>query len=27
MVYEIYPTWIEEMNGEQVEMLNTKLAL
>jgi integrase len=27
MVYEIYSTWIEEMNGEQVEMLNTKLAL
>lgn len=27
MVYEIYATWIEEMNSEQVAMLNTKLAL
>jgi integrase len=27
MVYEIYATWIEEMNGEQVDMLNSKLAI
>jgi hypothetical protein len=27
MVYEIYATWIEEMNGEQVDMLNSKLAV
>ena len=27
MVYEIYATWIEEMNGEQVDMLNGKLAI
>lgn len=27
MVYEIYATWIEEMNSEQVAMLNSKLAL
>jgi len=27
MVYEIYATWIEEMNSEQVAMLNAKLAL
>lgn len=27
MVYEIYATWIEEMNSEQVAMLNRKLAL
>ena len=26
MVYEVYATWIEEMNHEQVEMLNEKLA-
>jgi len=26
-VYEIYATWIEEMNGEQVDMLNGKLAI
>lgn len=26
MVYEIYATWIEELNGEQVDMLNSKLA-
>ena len=26
MVYEIYATWMEEMNGEQVEMFNGKLA-
>lgn len=25
MVYEIYATWIEEMNGEQIDMLNRKL--
>lgn len=25
MVYEIYATWIEEMNGEQVDMLNSRL--
>ncbi|MFY9993582.1 MAG: site-specific integrase [Leclercia sp.] len=27
MVYEIYATWIEELNNEQVAMLNAKLAL
>ncbi len=27
MVYEVYSTWIEEMNGDQVAMLNNKLAL
>lgn len=27
MVYEIYATWTEEMNSEQVAMLNAKLAL
>ncbi|BDH45715.1 prophage integrase IntR [Salmonella enterica subsp. enterica serovar Choleraesuis] len=27
MVYEIYATWIDELNGSQVEMLNEKLAL
>lgn len=27
MVFEIYATWIEEMNGEQVDMLNSKLAI
>ncbi len=27
MVYEIYATWIEEMNGEQVDMLNSRLAI
>ncbi len=27
MVYEIYSAWIEELNGEQVKMLNAKLAL
>lgn len=27
MVYEIYATWIEEMNSEQVAMLNSTLAL
>ncbi|ASA06866.1 integrase [Enterobacter hormaechei subsp. xiangfangensis] len=26
MVYEVYGAWIEEMNGEQVLMLNNKLA-
>ena len=26
MVYEVYAAWIEEMNHEQVEMLNEKLA-
>ncbi|PVZ84834.1 site-specific integrase [Serratia sp. S1B] len=26
MVYEIYGTWIEELNNEQVNMLNAKLA-
>jgi len=26
MVYEVYGAWIEEMNGEQVLMLNDKLA-
>ena len=25
-VYEVYGAWIEEMNGEQVLMLNDKLA-
>jgi len=25
--YEIYASWIKEVNGEQVEMLNGKLAL
>ncbi|QQE44868.1 tyrosine-type recombinase/integrase [Hafnia alvei] len=27
MVYEIYGTWIEDMNNEQINMLNAKLAL
>ncbi|WP_234465297.1 MULTISPECIES: tyrosine-type recombinase/integrase [Erwiniaceae] len=27
MVCKIYATWIEEMNGEQVDMLNSKLAI
>lgn len=27
MVYEVYGTWIEELNGDQVLMLNNKLAL
>jgi len=27
MVYEIYATWIEEMNNEQVAMLNSTLVL
>lgn len=27
MVYEVYGAWIEEMNGDQVLMLNEKLAL
>lgn len=27
MVYEVYGAWIEELNGEQVLMLNDKLAL
>lgn len=27
MVYEVYSAWIEEMNGDQVAMLNNKLAL
>jgi integrase len=27
MVYEIYATWIEEMNGAQVDMLNARLAI
>lgn len=27
MVYEVYSTWIEEINGDQVAMLNNKLAL
>lgn len=27
MVYEIYGKWIEEMNGEQVNMLNDRLAI
>lgn len=26
MVYEIYGTWIEELNSEQITMLNAKLA-
>jgi len=25
MVYEVYSTWIEEMNGDQVSMLNARL--
>ncbi len=27
MVYEIYATWIDELNNEQIRMLNAKLAL
>lgn len=27
MVYEVYSTWIEEMNGDQVSMLNARLEL
>lgn len=27
MVFEVYGTWIEEMNHEQVKILNTKLAI
>ncbi|MGP1299558.1 tyrosine-type recombinase/integrase [Serratia sp. CY29653] len=27
MVYEVYAAWIEELNGDQVLMLNSKLAL
>lgn len=27
MVYGIYGTWIEDMNNEQINMLNAKLAL
>jgi len=27
MVYTIYATWIEEMNGEQIDMLNSRLAI
>ena len=27
MAYEIYGTWIEDMNNEQINMLNAKLAL
>ncbi|AVR04050.1 tyrosine-type recombinase/integrase [Pluralibacter gergoviae] len=27
MVYEVYGAWIEELNGDQVSMLNNKLAL
>jgi integrase len=27
MVCEIYGKWIEEMNGEQVNMLNDRLAI
>ncbi|MDJ1654915.1 DUF3596 domain-containing protein [Raoultella sp. Ech2A] len=27
MVYEVYSTWIEEMNGDQVSMLNSRLGL
>lgn len=26
MVYEIYGAWMEDMNSEQIEMLNAKLA-
>lgn len=27
MVYDIYAAWFEEMNGAQVDMLNSKLAM
>jgi integrase len=27
MVYEVYSTWIEEMNGDQLSMLNSRLGL
>lgn len=27
MVYDVYSTWIEEMNGNQVSMLNSRLGL
>lgn len=27
MVYDVYSTWIEEMNGDQVSMLNSRLGL
>lgn len=27
MVYEVYGTWIEDLNGDQVLMLNSRLAL
>jgi len=27
MVYEVYAAWIEELSGDQVNMLNSKLAL
>lgn len=26
MVYEVYGMWIDEMNGDQVDMINKKLA-
>jgi len=27
MVYEVYSTWIEEMNGDLLSMLNSRLGL